>query len=103
MRDWGWASEYVEAMWLMLQAEAADDYVIATGTSYSLEQFVEKVFALNGLDGRKYVQIDKSLFRPLDIYMSNANPEKAKIFLGWQANINLDEIIARMHIGFKDV
>jgi len=102
-RDWGWAPEYVEAMWLMLQAEAADDYVIATGTSYSLEQFVEKAFASNGLDWHKYVQIDQSLFRPLDIYMSNANPEKAKIFLGWQANINLDEIIARMHIGFKNV
>jgi GDPmannose 4,6-dehydratase len=98
-RDWGWAPEYVEAMWLMLQTQEADDYVIATGTSYSLEQFVEKAFTSNGLDWRKYIQIDKSLFRPLDIHMSKANPQKAKTFLGWQANTTLDEIISKMQAG----
>jgi GDPmannose 4,6-dehydratase len=98
-RDWGWAPEYVEAMWLMLQTQEADDYVIATGTSYSLKQFVEKAFASNGLDWRKYVQIDKSLFRPLDINISKANPDKAKTILGWQANTTLDEIISKMQTG----
>jgi len=100
-RDWGWAPEYVEAMWMMLQTQTADDYVIATGTSYSLEQFVEKTFASNGLDWRQHVQIDNSLFRPLDIHMSKANPEKAKISLGWEAIKNLDEIIDKMNLGIR--
>jgi GDPmannose 4,6-dehydratase len=60
---------------------------------------VEKVFTSNGLDWRKYIQIDKSLFRPLDIHMSKANPHKAKKFLGWQANTTLDEIISKMQAG----
>jgi GDPmannose 4,6-dehydratase len=99
-RDWGWAPEYVEAMWLMLQTHEADDYVIASGTSYSLEQFVDKVFTSNGLDWHEYIQIDKSLFRPLDIHISKANPQKAKKFLGWQASTTLDEIIGKMQAGF---
>ena len=95
-RDWGWAPEYVEAMWMMLQTQTADDYVIATGTSYSLRQFVEKVFELYGLDWKKYVQVDKSLFRPLDIHISRADPSKANKQLGWCAHISLDQIIKRM-------
>jgi len=98
-RDWGWAPEYVEAMWLMLQTQEADDYVIASGTSYSLEQFVDKVFTANGLDWREHLQIDKSLFRPLDIHISKANPQKAKKFLGWQAHTTLDQIIDKMIAG----
>ena len=98
-RDWGWAPEYVEAMWLMLQAPTADDYVIATGTSYSLEQFVEKAFEPYGLDWKKYVQVDKSYFRPLDIHTSNANPTKAKLRLGWEAQLNINEVIKRMNMG----
>ncbi|QWD44497.1 GDP-mannose 4,6-dehydratase [Polynucleobacter paneuropaeus] len=95
-RDWGWAPEYVEAMWKMLQTPGADDYVIATGTSYSLEQFVEKVFAPYDLDWKKYVQVDKSFFRPLDIHISKANPAKANEKLGWQATTTLEKIIERM-------
>ena len=98
-RDWGWAPEYVEAMWLMLQMQTADDYVIASGTSCSIEHFVDTVFRSHGLEWRKYVQIDKSLFRPLDISISNANPEKAEKLLGWHARLTLDEIINRMQIG----
>jgi GDPmannose 4,6-dehydratase len=95
-RDWGWAPEYVEAMWLMLQTKTADDYVIATGTSYSLEQFVEKAFEPHGLDWKKYVQVDKSFFRPLDIHISKADPSKAKNQLGWQAKVALDKVINKM-------
>jgi GDPmannose 4,6-dehydratase len=98
-RDWGWAPEYVEAMWLMLQAPCADDYVIATGASYSLEQFVEKAFELYELDWRKHVQVDASFFRPLDIHISKGNPIKAKEKLGWQARANLDQVISRMASG----
>lgn len=95
-RDWGWAPEYVEAMWMMLQTPSADDYVIATGTSYSLEQFVEKAFEPYDLDWRKYVQVDKSFFRPLDIHISRANPEKARKQLGWQARTTLNELVSEM-------
>ena len=98
-RDWGWAPEYVEAMWLMLQSSSADDYVIATGTSYSLEQFVEKAFEPYGLDWKKYVQIDKSLFRPLDIHVSRADSAKAKEKLGWEAKTTLDQAIGKMTSG----
>jgi GDPmannose 4,6-dehydratase len=95
-RDWGWAPEYVEAMWMMLQTPTADDYVIATGTSYSLEQYVEKVFVRYELDWKKYVQVDESFFRPLDIHISKANPAKAKEKLGWQATTTLEKVIERM-------
>lgn len=95
-RDWGWAPEYVEAMWLMLQTQTANDYVIATGTSYSLQNFVDKAFAAYGLDWQKYVQVDKSFFRPLDIRMSKADPSKAYSQLGWKSKATLDDIIAKM-------
>jgi GDPmannose 4,6-dehydratase len=98
-RDWGWAPEYVEAMWMMLQTSSADDYVIATGTSYSLGQFVEKVFSSYGLDWGKYIQVDKSFFRPLDIHISKADPSKAQKQLGWQAKATLDEVIGKMKLG----
>jgi GDPmannose 4,6-dehydratase len=100
IRDWGWAPEYIEAMWLMLQNEIPDDYVIASGTSYSLKQFVEGVFTLHGLDWEKYVIVDKSLFRPLDITASAANPEKARRLLGWHAKTTLDQIITKMTFDF---
>lgn len=97
-RDWGWAPEYVVAMWMMLQAKDADDYVIATGNSYSLEQFVEKVFMSYSLDWKKYVQVNKSIFRPLDIKISRANPEKARQKLGWMSKTTLDELIIKMQL-----
>jgi GDPmannose 4,6-dehydratase len=98
-RDWGWAPEYVEAMWMMLQTPTADDYVIATGTSYSLEQFVEKAFEPYGLDWKKYVQVDKSFFRPLDIHIIKADSSKAQKQLGWQAKVALDQVIGKMASG----
>lgn len=98
-RDWGWAPEYVEAMWLMLQTQIPDDFVIATGTSFSLMEFVEKTFASYGLDWNKHVQVNDSFFRPLDIKVSKANPSKAKKQLGWQAKVSLIEVISRMRSG----
>lgn len=95
-RDWGWAPEYVQAMWMMLQTPTAEDYVIATGSSYSLEQFVAKAFETFGLDWKKYVQVDKSFFRPLDIHISKADPSKAHKKLGWKSKIMLDDVIAKM-------
>jgi GDPmannose 4,6-dehydratase len=95
-RDWGWAPEYVEAMWLMLQIPEAEDFVIATGISCSLEQFVEKVFTLHSLNWDKYVKVDKSLFRPLEIHTSMANPAKAQNKLGWKSKSSLDQIITKM-------
>ena len=95
-RDWGWAPEYVEAMWLMLQQPTPDDYVIATGETNSLEVFVEAVFLEVGLDWREYVVSDQSFFRPSDITLSQGNPERARQRLGWQAKFRMRDIIREM-------
>ncbi|MGC3982209.1 MAG: GDP-mannose 4,6-dehydratase [Steroidobacteraceae bacterium] len=86
-RDWGWAPEYVEAMWLMLQQDSPEDYVVATGKTYTLESFVAEAFAAFDLDWRKYTEQDPSLFRPTDLLLSRANPTKAQLKLGWRATI----------------
>jgi GDPmannose 4,6-dehydratase len=96
VRDWGWAPEYVEAMWMMLQRDVPDDFVIATGTSHSLEKFVEMTFAELGLDYRRHVDIDPSLFRPTDLAVSKANPEKAACELGWRASTDLSGVVRKM-------
>jgi GDPmannose 4,6-dehydratase len=95
-RDWGWAPEYVEAMHLMLQADQPHDYVIATGISHSLENFVHYTFGQLNLDWRDHVIIDSSLFRPSEITSGKGNPAKANQDLGWQSKSQLHEIIARM-------
>lgn len=98
-RDWGWAPEYVKAMWLMLQQRQPDDYVIATGESCKLEDFVAAVFANLGLDWRDCVAIDTSLFRPTEIAISKGNPAKARKQLGWQARHKLnDNTVVQMMI-----
>jgi GDPmannose 4,6-dehydratase len=95
-RDWGWAPEYVEAMWLMLQATTPEDYVIATGKTYALESFIQKVFSYFALNWQDHVSCDSSLIRPSDIKTGKADPSKALQKLNWQARLSLDEIIARM-------
>jgi GDPmannose 4,6-dehydratase len=95
-RDWGWAPEYVEAMYLMLQQEQPDDYVIATGTSQKLESFVKKAFAELDLDWRDHVVVDSNLLRPTDITLGKGNPNKARKILGWHAQSRIDEIIKMM-------
>jgi GDPmannose 4,6-dehydratase len=95
-RDWGWAPEYVEAMWLMLQQEMPDDYVIATGESHSLEEFVAAAFTQVGLDWRDHVIIDPEFFRPTEIAVSRGNPEKSGQVLGWQARNRMPEVVRLM-------
>lgn len=95
-RDWGWAPEYVEAMWLMLQQQTADDYVIATGQTHSLEEFVEKIFSFHGLDWREYVDISPDLLRPTDILVSKANPSRAWQLLGWEAKSKMTDVVRMM-------
>jgi GDPmannose 4,6-dehydratase len=92
-RDWGWAPDYVEAMWMMLQQEAPDDYVIATGEAHSIQDFVVATFESLGLDWRGYVRSDPGLFRPSDIECSCGNPVKAKHILRWEAAHRFDRII----------
>ena len=95
-RDWGLASEYVHAMWLMLQQPKPDDYVIATGVTSSLEEFVAQAFSGCGLDWQDHVDIDRSLFRPTDIKFSRGNPSKARSQLNWQAQSHLPQVVGRM-------
>jgi GDPmannose 4,6-dehydratase len=95
-RDWGWAPEYVEAMWLMLQQEKADDYVIATGESISLKEFVSLSFEALNLNWEQYVSYDDSLLRPTDIDKGLANPQKAKAFLNWEPKVKSKELIKRL-------
>lgn len=95
-RDWGWAPEYVDAMWRILQRDTADDFVIATGASSTLEDFVRQVFECVGLDWREHVDHDPSLVRPADIETSVGNPEKARRLLGWQAATKLPEIVRKL-------
>lgn len=101
-RDWGWAPDYVEAMWCMLNKDIADDYVIATGRTVSLGYFIENVFAHFGLDWREYVEIDLSLFRPAEISVGRANPAKAHKYLDWRHKVDVDGVISSMcmDVGF---
>ncbi len=95
-RDWGWAPEYVDAMWLMLQQEKADDYIVATGKTYSLKDFVNVAFSTLDMDWEKYVHIDPNLLRPTDIESIYANPEKADNQLKWKATITMPEVVRLM-------
>lgn len=98
-RDWGWAPEYVEAMYLMLQQSQAGDYVIATGESCLLEDFVAAAFAAVGLDWREHVEIDDSLLRPTDLAVGRGNPGKAKDILGWEAKYRMKDVVQMMSAG----
>ena len=95
-RDWGWAPEYVTAMWLMLQQNMAEDFVIATGRTVSLQYFVEKAFAHYGLDWRQYVISDATFLRPSDIRFGRANAAKAARLLGWHHTLDVDGVVDEM-------
>lgn len=95
-RDWGWAEEYVDAMWRMLQLDVPQDLVIATGQTYSLEEFVSAAFALHGLDWQDHVDVSQEFFRPTDIAYSGANPTLALSSIGWKAEIRMPQVVARM-------
>jgi GDPmannose 4,6-dehydratase len=92
-RDWGWAPEYVEAMWLMLQQNKPEDYVIATGETNKLEYFVQYTFEKLGLDYKDYVTQDQSFMRPTDLQISKADPSKAKNLLNWEAKYKMKNVI----------
>lgn len=95
-RDWGWAPDYVEAMWRMLQQEQADDYVIATGHTSKLHDFIRVVFETLELDWRQHVRTDDSLYRPTDIAEGHADPAKAREHLGWVARHTMPEVAQLM-------
>ncbi|WP_310484797.1 GDP-mannose 4,6-dehydratase [Chamaesiphon sp. VAR_48_metabat_403] len=95
-RDWGWAPEYVEAMHLMLQQDQPSDYVIATGESFRLEDFVAAAFAAVNLDWREHVAIDNSLLRPTDLAVGRGNPHKAQEILGWKAKYKMTDVVRMM-------
>ena len=95
-RDWGFAGDYVEAMWLMLQQETADDYVIATGITTTVRQMCEVAFKHVGLDYNNHVVIDPLFCRPAEVEILLGNPEKARKRLGWQAKTGLQQLITEM-------
>lgn len=95
-RDWGWAPDYVDAMWRILQQENPDDYVIATGETHTLEEFVAYTFACVGLDWKEHVVNDPNLLRPSEIMISRANPVKAYDKLGWRAQYTMRDVIGMM-------
>lgn len=96
-RDWGWAPEYVEAMWLMLQQDKPKDYVIATGATNTLEEFVRAAFDQAGLNWKNHVIQDPNLFRPTDLAIGRADPSKALKELGWKASTIGIEVVKKMY------
>ena len=95
-RDWGWAPEYVDAMWRMLQQDAPCDYVIATGQTCQLQDFVAEAFALHGLDWRDHVDVSQEFFRPTDIAYSGGDPGLARRTLGWEATCRMPAVVRNM-------
>jgi GDPmannose 4,6-dehydratase len=95
-RDWGYAPEYVEAMWRMLGQDRPDDYVIGTGEVHSVREFVERAFQVAGLNWEDYVHVDENLYRPAEVSILQANPAKAKQVLDWEPSIKFDKIVELM-------
>lgn len=101
-RDWGWAPEYVDAMWKMLQQQTPCDFVIATGETRPLESFVETTFAMLELDWHAHVHIDNQLLRPTDLMISRADPSRAAEVLGWRAERHMTEVVRDMVIATQE-
>ncbi len=95
-RDWGYAPEYVEAMWRMLQQETSDDYVIATGESHSVKEFVEEAFSYAGLDWKQYIDIDPKYYRPVEATHLLGDASKAREKLGWSPTIGFRDLVHLM-------
>jgi GDPmannose 4,6-dehydratase len=96
VRDWGWAPEYVKAIYLMMQLKTPEDFVIASGKSYSLQQFVEETFKQLNLNWKDHCIIDENLKRPADLSVSKANPKKANVILHWKAIYKMNDVISLM-------
>ena len=95
-RDWGYAGDYVEAMWLMLQQSDPDDYVVATGETHTVQEFVELAFAEADLDWKRHVEIDQRYFRPTDVDVLHGDASKARCKLGWRPRVGFKELIKMM-------
>ncbi len=95
-RDWGYAPEFVEAMWMILQQDQPDDYVIATGETHSVKEFCEEAFAYAGLDWSQYVEIDKRYYRPAEVDLLIGDASKAKRILGWEPKIRFKDLVKLM-------
>jgi len=95
-RDWGYAPEYVESMWLMLQQDEPDDYVIATGEAHSVKEFAEKAFSIVNLDWQKYVKVDRRFLRPLDVNFLQGDYSKAKQKLDWEPKVRFERLVEIM-------
>jgi GDPmannose 4,6-dehydratase len=95
-RDWGYAGDFVRAMWLMLQQDRPDDFVIGTGVTHSVEELVEVAFAHLNLDWRDYVQIDPDLYRPAEVDVLQADARKARDLLGWEPETSFEELVGMM-------
>jgi GDPmannose 4,6-dehydratase len=95
-RDWGFAGDYVEAMWLMLQRDQPDDYVVATGQTHSVREFLEEAFACVGLDWKEHVVVDPRFFRPAEVDVLLGDPAKAKALLGWQPRVDFKGLVRMM-------
>ena len=96
LRDWGHAKDYVEAMWLVLQHEQADDFVVATGQMYSVREFVQRVFETLGLDWEQHVEIDPRYFRPTEVEALQGDATKARELLGWKPTVGINELVSLM-------
>src|SRR5262249_56786957 len=95
-RDWGFAGDYVEAMWMILQLAEPEDFVIATGVKHSVRDLAQAAFAHVGLDWRDYVDVDASLLRPADVNKLCGDPSKARAKLGWKPKVSFAELVAMM-------
>jgi GDPmannose 4,6-dehydratase len=95
-RDWGYAPDYVRAMWLMLQQDEPEDYVIATGETHSVREFVELAFDYLGLDWKKYVVVDPALYRPADVDLLVGDATKARTKLGWAPSVTFEQLVKIM-------
>jgi GDPmannose 4,6-dehydratase len=95
-RDWGFAPEYVEAMWRMLQQDKPDDYVIATGEMHSVQELIDVAFGLVGLDPQKHIRIDERYFRPTEVDELQGDASKARQVLGWRPKITFHELVRLM-------
>ncbi|MDZ7619306.1 MAG: GDP-mannose 4,6-dehydratase, partial [Patescibacteria group bacterium] len=96
MRDWGFAGDYVRAMWMMLQQEGPDDYVVATGQKHSVRDLVMLAFSHVGLDWQEYVEIDPTLFRPAEVNTLRGDAAKARRVLGWQPEVDFPGLVRMM-------
>jgi GDPmannose 4,6-dehydratase len=95
-RDWGYAGDYVEAMWLMLQQDKPEDYVIATGITHSVRDLVKTAFGLLDLDWEKYVRVDERYVRPAEVDLLIGDPSKAREKLGWKPKVSFEELVKIM-------